>query len=36
MQEMLILRADLSRLLLGSLYSKIGLRGKEPSQLDLK
>jgi hypothetical protein len=27
---------DLTNLLLGALYSKISLRGKEPSQLDLK
>ena len=27
---------DLTRLLLGALYSKISHRGREPSQLDLK
>jgi hypothetical protein len=29
-------QADLTSLLLGALYSKISLRGREPSQLDLK
>jgi hypothetical protein len=29
-------QADLTSLLLRALYSKISLRGKEPSQLDLK
>jgi len=36
MQERQTELADLTRLLLGVLYSKISLRGKEPSQLDLK